>query len=47
MNDGSDHDFISLQSVNNPVAVDHELAEVLVVELGDFAPGKRKLNQYL
>ncbi len=44
MNDGCDHNFVSVQLVDNAVAVDYDLTDVLVVELRDFAASLGKAH---
>ncbi len=46
VNHGGDHNLIILQTVNKAITVDHQFADVLVVELGNLAPGTRKLRQH-
>jgi hypothetical protein len=43
----SDHNFVFLHLINDAVAVDDQLADVLIVEFGNFAPRARKLPWHL
>ena len=42
MNDGGNHDFIVLHSIDDSIAVCMQFTDGLVIEFGNFAAGSRK-----
>jgi hypothetical protein len=41
----SDEDFVLLESVNDPLAVGQQLADILIIEFRDLAAGTRELRE--
>jgi len=47
MNDGGNQHLAFLQLINDPITVDEQFAEVLVIEFRDFPPRTGKPRQHL
>lgn len=47
VDDGGNHNRLVLQSIDNAIAIDNQLSDILVIEFRNLAPGPGKFRQRL